>query len=241
MVTPFDLQSRIEEARVNKKPEARKVTSISKKKVYNFNKVDKTAKKITSSVAKSFSQNRVSPAQLLAFRKAKAARLQAEQYQSKASVEASGYDNKFERMLAAEKFKLDEEERLRRFHETPKDILIRRAALHDLKLQRDREMMQRHNIFDVHKMQPKMNLNLLGVDPICNLARTKPMWDRNNFDNNVFQDTGRPTILDTPNRFAVTPQSKQDNILNAERLNFGKVDTTRRPRRFIQSRPEDTF
>jgi hypothetical protein len=201
----------------------------------------KQLKVVGAAVARTLRQtNRLSPQQLQAYRQAKAARLQAIRQQSTQAYQQTGWDNKFERQLIERKARIDDEERRRRFTEVPKDFLLRRDAIRQQQMVNAKEYGLRNSLLKAHESQFKVNLNLLGCDPVCNLAKSPPIWRQDNPDNNVFRDNGRPTILDAPNRFAVTPQTQQMNILNAERLNFGNVDTTRKPRKNTY-RPQDDF
>lgn len=202
------------------------------RKVPNLNK----ARSIATKVAKGLIEaNKLSKEEKLAQKQAQAQRMRQIQAQRQGAIQQTGFDNKFERQLIAQQMAIDEEERRRRFHEVPDDFLLRRAQIKDLQLQRKRECEMRNNLFRAHKKQFHVRLNLLNVDEQTNLMSTPLVWNPNNPDNNVFEDRGRETILDAPNRFAVTEENRRMNILNAQKLNWGNVDTRRKPRRrFIE-------
>ena len=234
--TQKDAKQKAEESK--RKFYASKVKGLKKaaKEVY------KGTKKVASAIAKTLNEpQKLSASEKLMRRKAQAARMRQVMMERKGAIAASqqGYDNKFERQLVANKMKLDEEEARRRFHEIPTDFLLRRAMLRDLQLKRQKDWQMRNNMFREHQRGIKVRLNLLNVDAQTNLMSTPAIWNPDNPDNNVFDDGDRPTILDAPNRFAVTDESRRWNILNAQKLNWGNVDTRRRPRKFRLPKEDD--
>lgn len=227
----------------------KQISSINKqlkdiKRQAQLEKQQGISRKIRSGVSRAITalaENKMSPQEKEARRMAQVQRSRFEQMQRMGAIQASedGFDNKFERQLVANKLKLDAEEARRRFHEIPKDFLLRRAMLRDLQLQRQRDWGKRNNMFREHQRGVKVRLNLLNVDEHTNLMSTPLIWREDNPDNNIFQDNGRPNILDAPNRFAITPESKRWNILNAQKLNFGNVDTRRKPRKYRIPKEDD--
>jgi hypothetical protein len=195
--------------------------------------------KVTSAVIESFGPQKMTREEVARANAVRRAKARMEAIQRAGVMREAEFDNKFERHLVSERLKIDAEERKRRFGELPEDFEIRRAMIKDLQRQREFEYTQRQNMLRIHRKGIKVRLNLLNVDEHTNLMNTPKIWREDNPDNNIFQDNGRPTILDTPNRFAVTPESRRWNVLNAEKLNWGKVDVTRKPRKYREPQEDD--
>lgn len=230
-----------EKDRLDKIANEKKAQPVEKSKSNKTQKVTRLAQNAAQSFGKALTQNKVSKYDLLMRRKAQAARMRQVAMQTKGAIQQVGYDNKFERRLYAQQVQLNEDERHRRFTEVPDNFEERKDAIKQLRRRLAHEWELRNNLLRAHKQQFQVKLNLLGVDNVTNLAKTAPIWNTNNPDNNVFVDNGRPTILDSPNAFAVTPETQKNNIINAPKLNWGQVDTRRRPRRYIPDPNQGQF
>jgi hypothetical protein len=242
-------QSRIKEQESKERMQSSKERMMKSKaqaqikanRLKQYNQRRKIVQNVGKQVIRQLTPQRLSPAQISMIRKAQAARFRQVQAQRMAVQEQGREDNYFERQLAQEQFRRDEDERRRRFMEVPDDMEERREAMKRLEFQRKLDFERRNNILRASKGMLKIKLNMLRIDDTCNLARTPPIWRQDNPDNNVFRDTGRPTIMDTPNAFAVTPESQRWNILNAQKLNFGNVDTRKKKVRYVYNPDDEVF
>jgi len=227
-----DASARKEEAKV-KGIELKYLHKQEQKKSKRIEALKSNASKTIKRFSQSFQQRAPSKQEIQARRMALQQQLRRVQAQRMAIQQQGRQDNRFERRIVEQQMQNAEFNRRREFNDVPADFLVRRAQLRDQQLVFERERAKKFSVWNLNKnvQVPKVNLDMLRVDGTCNLMKAPRIWRQDNPDNNVFEDRGRPTLMDTPNVFQQTEEQKRFNILNTPHLNFGNVDTRRKIRR----------
>lgn len=143
------------------------------------------------------------------------------------TVDQLPQDNKFTKQLQFQKSMYNREQYARLVNEQPKGFVQQTVRDRQILAQQQREFSRRNNILNAHKhmLTPQENMiDFADINP------TEPtILDTRN--NNIMVpttnqidilNTGRPNVLQAQG----LPDVSNQNIMNAQRLNFGKIDLT---------------